>query len=58
MSLVKNLSLTTLSTIVKSRGLEELGSEGAPFKVLHSPMAPEPVGAARLFRGGSFTQVA
>lgn len=49
MSLAKQLSHNTLAAIVERF---QLGERGAPFLTLHSPMAPAPVGEARLFSGG------
>ena len=49
MSIVKDLSLTTLNTIAKSLDMVEDNGLPANLKSLKSPMSPEPVGGARVF---------
>lgn len=57
MSLVKNLSLTTLQTLTGALKAQEEGSELEPHKVLRSAMSPAPVGVARSFRGQGGEQI-
>lgn len=51
MSIVKRLATETMGAIARSLEMTEVGSEQAPYRSLRSPMAPQPVGAARLFQG-------
>ena len=48
MSLAKTLSQKTLDAIVDRYQLTE---HGEPYKLLHSPMSPAPVGQVRMFSG-------
>ncbi|MCO5197122.1 MAG: hypothetical protein M9941_05145 [Anaerolineae bacterium] len=49
MSLAHRLAQNTLDAII---GRFDLTEHGNPYKVLSSPMSPEPVGTVRLFSGG------
>jgi hypothetical protein len=51
MSIVKRLATETMGAIARSLEMTEVGSERAPYRSLRSPMAPQPVGSARLFQG-------
>lgn len=51
MSIVKNLAQSTLETLALKLQLEEQKSGDQVYKILHSPLSPSPVGAARLFHG-------
>ena len=57
MSIVQDLSYTTLQTLIKDLGMEELGSVKQPFKTLRSPLEVEPVGCARVFKSKSAMQL-
>lgn len=51
MSIVKDLSESTVNRIVETFGFEEKLTEGNAYMTLNSPMSPDPVGQARLFEG-------
>ena len=51
MSLAAELCRTTLDTIVPRVGLAEVEGPEGPYRLLTSPMQPEPVGAMRVFAG-------
>lgn len=52
MSLVEELCLSTVGTIVERTGLVETTGESGPLLDLTSPMSPEPVGSLRVWTGG------
>ena len=51
MSIVKDLSSTTLNRIKDELGLIEERVDGQDYMTLNSPMSPHPVGNARVFKG-------
>jgi hypothetical protein len=58
MSLPKNLSTTTLATLIERVDATEVhGEDGGPYLTLNSPFSPDPVGEMRVFTSASVPKI-